>query len=74
MTCPTLPDDDGFGAGPISSENEVQRRGTAGLLDEGRRTGVTEERIGRAVAGIRESAERIARAEQHARGAAMRTE
>ena len=50
-------------------------RGRApGLFYDGRRTGIPEERIGRTVARIRESAERIARAQEHARSTAVSAE
>jgi hypothetical protein len=71
LTCPTLLDDDGLGAGAIRAEYEMPRGGATGLLNERRRASITEERVGRTVTRIRESAKSITRAQEDARGTAM---
>ena len=70
----TLLDDDGLGPGTICPEDEVQRGGTSRLLDDGRRTGIAEERVHGTIARIRQTAQRVASAEQDTRCAPMRTE
>lgn len=74
LSRPTLLDVDGLGAGAISPEDEVQRSGAAGLFDDGRRTGIAEERIHGSVSGVRQPAQGVAGAEQDTGGATMRTE
>jgi len=74
LTRSALPHDDGFGSGAIGAEDEMPRRGPAGLFDDRRRAGVSEQRVGRTVAGIRQPAERIPRAQEHAGGPAMGAE
>ena len=65
LTRPTLPHDDGFGAGTIGAEHEMPRGRPPGLFHDGRGAGIAEERVGRTVAGIREPAERISGAKEH---------
>jgi hypothetical protein len=71
LTRPTLLDDDGLGPGAICSKYEMPRGGATGLLNERRRASITEERVGRTVTRIRESAKSITRAQEDARGTAM---
>jgi len=74
LTRPALLHDDGFSTRAIGPEDEVQRRGTSGFFHDGSRSGIAEQRIGRTISRIRQSAERIPGTEQNAGGATMRTE
>ena len=63
-----------LGAGAVGTEHEMPRGRPPGLFHDGRGAGIAEERVGRTVARIRESAERIARAQEHARSPAVSAE